>query len=139
MGTNHDLDKAKASPAVSNFRLFARLMDDARYEKLLFGDISAILQLNRLGPHVAELIEREDWHSRLLNGSDYPLPGVMPLFSAEVVAEMGLLEKSKVKTLVELRQYNPALYDFVLKRHLQSKGVSFSPKVFETGRILRAV
>ena len=23
----------------------------------------------------------DDWHSRLLNGSDYPLPGIVPLYS----------------------------------------------------------
>ena len=30
---------------------------------------------------IATLLARRDWHPRLLNGSDYPLPGVLPLIS----------------------------------------------------------
>ena len=56
-------------------------MDEPRYEGLLFGDISAMTQLNRIGPALDTVLERDDWHDRLINGSDYPLPGVFPLFS----------------------------------------------------------
>ena len=63
---------------LGNFELFAQLMDDARYRTNLFGDISAMTQNNRMSV-VATLLERRDWHERLLNGSDYPLPGVVPL------------------------------------------------------------
>jgi mannonate dehydratase len=27
------------------------------------------------------LLERQEWHTRFLNGSDYPLPGVIPILS----------------------------------------------------------
>ena len=48
-------------------------MDDPRFEGRLFGDLSAITQLNRAGPALAAIVERSEWHTRLLNGSDYPL------------------------------------------------------------------
>ena len=37
-----------ARPERSNFDLFMRLMDEKRYEGLLFGEISATTQRNRL-------------------------------------------------------------------------------------------
>lgn len=137
LGTNHDLDKGPNGPRLENFRLFARMMDEPRFEKVLFGDISAILQINRLGANVAELIERDEWHSRLLQGSDYPLPGVMPLFSSRQIADTGLLDRKLIGPLVQIRQYNPILYDFVLKRHLQSNGKRFAASVFESRRLLK--
>ncbi|MDH5179415.1 MAG: amidohydrolase [Gammaproteobacteria bacterium] len=135
-GTNPDIDHPNKGE-VENYRLFTRMLDEPRYEKLLYGDVSAILQLNRVGPHIEELLQREEWHSRLLNGSDYPLPGVMPMFSAKSIADMGLLDKRHVAVLVELRKYNPMLYDFVLKRSLRSKGKRFAAGIFETRRVLQ--
>jgi hypothetical protein len=54
------------------------MMGEARYEKLLFADISALTQRNRSVEMLRLLIERSEWHPRLLNGSDYPLPGIVP-------------------------------------------------------------
>ena len=48
-------------------------------------------QVNRAGPALAEVIERTEWHARLLNGSDYPLPGVMPMFSVDYLVGLKLL------------------------------------------------
>ena len=84
LGADRDLDKGPNGPQVSSFSLFTRLMEDARYEKLLYGDISAMTQLNRAGAALATVVERTEWHPRLLNGSDYPLPGIMPLYSVEL-------------------------------------------------------
>jgi len=78
MGSGTDLDRGPHGPRVPYFDLFTRLMDDARYEGRVFGDISAVTQVNRFGAPVRILIERDDWHGRLLYGSDYPLPAIMP-------------------------------------------------------------
>jgi mannonate dehydratase len=91
-------------------------------------------QWNRAGPALAKVIEREDWHPRLLNGSDYPLPGIMPLFSLDFLASLGLIEESAKPVLRELREHNALLFDFVLKRHLRSNGKALSGSVFETRR-----
>ena len=76
---------------MSNFSLFARLMNDRRFEGLLFGDISAVIQRNRRASVLKALLETEDWHERLVNGSDYPLPGVVPLISLRKLRARGFL------------------------------------------------
>jgi len=131
MGEDRDLDKGENGPYVDSFSLFARMMEERKYEKLLFGDIAALPQTNR-ADYLPRLIEREDWQPRLLNGSDYPLPGVMPLFSTRKLVSMGLLEENVAELLREIRPHNPLLFDFVLKRHLRSNGKAFAKSVFET-------
>lgn len=131
-GDDRDLDRGPGGPYVESFALFSRLMDDARYERNLFGDISAVTQTNRAGPALARLLERTDWHGRLLNGSDYPLPGVMPLYSMRQLIELHLIEPALAPVFSMLHEYNPLLFDFVLKRHLRSEGKRFATRVFET-------
>jgi uncharacterized protein len=132
MGRDRDLDKGANGPRVESFSLFARLMQETRYEKRLFGDISAMTQVTRAGPALAMVVEREDWHARLLNGSDYPLPGVLPLFSVDYLVSLGLVQESAAPVLREIRAYNPILFDFALKRHLRSNGKALAKGVFET-------
>lgn len=132
MGQDCDIDKGENGPYVDSFELFARLMDDPLYGPKLHGDISAMTQLNRAGPALETVLAREDWHARLLNGSDYPLPGVMPLFSATYMVQLGLIPETAVPVLTEIRKHNPLLFDFVLKRHLSFKGKRFAPSVFAT-------
>jgi len=131
-GLGVDLDKGANAPKISNFDLFARMMSEKKYEKVLFGEISAMTQLNRVGPALQAVLTRDDWQHRLLNGSDYPLPGVMPLFSTLTMSSLGYIPQSAVKPLEEIRRYNPMLYDFVLKRHLQWQGKKFSKTIFES-------
>jgi mannonate dehydratase len=132
MGQDRDLDKGANGPYVDSFSLFARLFEDRKYEKHLFGDIAAMTQVARAGPVLAKVIEREDWHPRLLNGSDYPLPGVMPIFSVDYLVSLKLVQESAAPVLKQIRAYNPLLFDFVLKRHLRSNGKAFAKSVFET-------
>jgi mannonate dehydratase len=127
-----DPDPAKA-PAARNIDLFARLMRDPRYVDLLHGDLSALTQANRAGT-VPEVIAATDWHGRLLNGSDYPLPGIMPLFSVQQYVREGMLEEAALPVLKELRHVNPMVFDFVLKRSLRWKGKRLPASVFETRR-----
>jgi predicted TIM-barrel fold metal-dependent hydrolase len=115
----------------TNFTLFTQLMEEARYEGRLFGDISAITQYNRMEV-IAPLLARPDWHARLLNGSDYPLPGVVPLISLEGLVDLQLLDAAAVEPLRRLRESNVLLFDFVLKRSLRKDGQGFATAVFET-------
>jgi len=129
MGEDRDLDKGPNGPYVDSFSLFVRI-----FEKFsnLYGDISAMTQVNRAGPALARVIENQEWHARLLNGSDYPLPGVMPVFSVDYLVSLGLLAPSAAPVLREIRAHNPLLFDFVLKRHLRSNGKALAAGVFET-------
>jgi mannonate dehydratase len=114
---------------VVSFLLFARVFE--KY-KNAYGDISAMTQVNRAGPALVRAIESAEWHARLLNGSDYPLPGVMPVFSVDYLVSLRLLPESAAPVLREIRTHNPLLFDFVLKRTLRSNGKSFATGVFET-------
>jgi mannonate dehydratase len=131
MGQDRDLDQGPNGPYVDSFVLFERMMDDRNFPTL-HGDIAAMTQVNRAGSTLARVIERSDWHARLLNGSDYPLPGVMPIFSVDYLINLGLLDAGSGPLLTEIRRHNPLLFDFVLKRRLRANGKSLSRSVFET-------
>lgn len=131
LGSNQDLDNKKAGQ-IANFDLFARLMNDPNYQSNCLADISAINLINRKISEVKQIVEHEDWHSRLLYASDYPLPGIMPLISSKNLTANGLLDESVVPFVNQVREYNPWLYDFLIKRFMKSNGVSFSNHVFQT-------
>jgi len=132
MGRDRDLDRGRHGGEVESFSLFERMMGEARYEGRLFADISAMPQLNRAA-HLEKIITRPEWHGRLLNGSDYPLPGVIPLFSVDALVEKGWLKKTEGGVLKQIREYNPLMFDFVLKRSLRVAGRRLSDSIFETG------
>jgi hypothetical protein len=133
-GTGIDLDQGPHARGVENYQLFARMMAKPQYTHNLYGDISALTQINRMR-YLKPLLARTDWHARLLNGSDYPLPGVMPLFSVKRIAASGLIPEDAVVPLNILRQHNALLFDFVLKRTLAWQGEHFPAQVFETKRV----
>jgi predicted TIM-barrel fold metal-dependent hydrolase len=132
LGEDRDLDRGEHGSYVPSFALFERLMREPRYEKNLYGDISAMTQLNRTGPVLARVLQEERWQARLLNGSDYPLPGVMPIYSVDYLVSLNLVAAAAAPVLREIRLHNPLLFDFVLKRHLRSDGKRFAPRVFQT-------
>jgi mannonate dehydratase len=129
IGQDQDLDRGPNAPYVESFGLFARIFE--KYANC-HADISALTQVNRAGPALARILEETGWHARLLNGSDYPLPGLMPIFSVQYLVSLKLIPESAAPVLTEIRRHNPLLFDFVLKRHLRSNGKSFAPGVFET-------
>jgi mannonate dehydratase len=130
-GEDIDLDKNNSAERVKSFSLFARLMEDSRYQKLLYGDISAITLRNHAWV-IAALLQRQDWHPRLLNGSDYPLVGIVPLFNLDKLGSENLLTAEAISFLNSLHSYNPLLFDFALKRLLHSEHYQFPAKLFET-------
>ena len=134
-GQNFDLDNPSKPAYLDNFDLFGRMMDETAYDDLLYGEISAITQVNRAAPALAKLLQRREWHTRLVNGSDYPLPGVMPLFSWNYLVKLELLSESVADVCKAIRGHNPLLADFVCKRHLSYNGASFPSQVFESKRV----
>lgn len=132
MGEDRDIDRGPNGRYVESFELFARLMAEARWQRQLFGDISAILQNNR-AKYLPMLLARQEWHGRLFNGSDYPLPGVMPLFSVDNMVEQRWLSAGEAVLIKQLREYNPLMFDFVLKRTLRIGGRKLADPIFESG------
>ena len=135
LGTGVDLDRGPNGPETANFAMFERLMDEPRYEGRLFGEISALTQTNRLGTPLDRVIERTEWHPRLINGSDYPLPGVVPLLSTRVLIERGYLRSSEAAYIRQVRHYNPLLFDFLIKRFARRGEQRLGDVVFESRRI----
>ena len=119
LGTNVDPDHP-SGPRISNFKLFMQLMDEPRYRDLVFGEISAMTQFNRVGEPLSTILAREDWHHRLLNGSDYPLPAVNLLIRTAPLVAKGFLNATDAQSLKEIYKINPILFDFTLKRCLKS-------------------
>jgi len=128
-GRGEDLD-APGRPKVDNFELFMRLLQDRRYADRLYGDISALAQFNRC-QYLDGLLARRELHSRLINGSDYPLVAINALARTGKLESVGLITAAERATLNEIDRHNPLLFDFVLKRTLKSKeGARFSDEVF---------
>ncbi len=138
IGTGPDIDKGPKGEELHFIEFFTRLMDDRNYDGLLFGEISALTQVNRDLDTIKTIYEREDWHERLINGSDYPLPGVMPLFSVSRYVNAGFLKEEEGRILSQIRRYNPPLFDFVLKRSLVVDGHKLANQVFESARLFKA-
>jgi mannonate dehydratase len=135
LGFDVDLDEGVNGKRRSSFDLFARMMGEARYEGLLFGEISALTQVNRLGRPLREVLARTEWHARLINGSDYPLPAVMPVFSLKRMVTLHYLKRSEANILSAVRRYNPVLFDFLLKRSLAFNGRRLPANVFHSRRL----
>jgi mannonate dehydratase len=135
LGENIDIDLGSNGPRLKGFDLFQRLMEEPRYQRQLFGEISAVIQTNRIEFALAALIRRVEWHPRLINGSDYPLPGVVPIISLRRFVQQRFLTDAQAQVLSEIRRYNALLFDFVLKRSLVSDGQRFMPVVFESRRL----
>src|SRR5437660_8871625 len=125
LGDNEDLD-CENRKRVPNFDLFLRLMSVPRYEGLLFADISAMTQYNRIGRPLTTILQREDLHERLVNGSDYPLPAVNFLIRTGALVQQGYITKDERACLNEIYEYHPLLIDFLSKRTMKLPGTQRS-------------
>ncbi len=133
LGSARDLDApGETKPRVASFDLFARLFDDPNYRSKLFADVSAVFQRNRKLDVIRRLLRRQDWHARLLHGSDYPLPGIGLAYSLDRFVDADLLTASAADVLLRIREFNPLLFEFVLKRTLADGGSRLSASVFHT-------
>jgi len=131
LGSCDDLD-TDGVKKVQCFDLFLRMMDEPKYVGLLFGEISAMLQFNRMPEPLLTILKRQDLHPRLINGSDYPLPAINFLIRTGSLARDGFITAEERESLNEIYDYNPLLFDFVLKRtvrHPQTKQ-KFAASVF---------
>jgi predicted TIM-barrel fold metal-dependent hydrolase len=131
LGSCKDLDDGGGKKA-SCFDLFLRLMDDAKYRGLVFGEVSAMLQFNRMPVPFSTLLKRQDLHPRLVNGSDYPLPAINALIRTRSLVSDGFITSEERSALNEIYDFNPLLFDFVLKRtmrHPETKQ-KLAPSVF---------
>lgn len=135
LGRSLDIDAGKSANKLENFDLFTRLMLENEHKGLLFGEISAMTQVNRLGKPLDTILQRQDWHERLINASDYPLPAVIPLFSLGKLVKGNYINKEQAVFLAEVREYNAILFDLLLKRMLRSGDMRLQDIVFASRRV----
>ena len=137
LGDNEDLDDSQHR-RLPNFDLFLRLMAEKRYEGLVFADISAMTQVNRCREPLATILKREDLHERLMNGSDYPLPAINILIRTRPLVKLGYITAEERAGLNEIYDYNPLLFDFVLKRTMKLPDSTrrLPPAVFMANAVL---
>ena len=134
LGESRDIDKGSNGPMVPGIQLFTRLMSESRYEKRVLGDFSAVTMVNRDRDVIEQIVQTEQWHDRLVYGSDYPLPAVKPVFSPQNYVNWGMLPESEAEILSEVRRYNPVLFDVMLKRRIKVNGKQIKSSAFESRR-----
>jgi predicted TIM-barrel fold metal-dependent hydrolase len=140
LGEDLDLDDP-ARRSLPSWQLLLRMMDEPRWRNLLFADISAVTQANRASGPLATLLSREDLHSRLVNGSDYPLPAVNVLIRTSTLVSLGFITPDERAALNEIYEFNPLVFDYVLKRSLRVRDADgrehrFAPSIFEQHPLL---
>ncbi len=118
LGEGEDLD-APTQPLVPNFELFLRLLREPRYRGLVYGEISAVTQFNRLPGPARYLLAHPELHDRLVNGSDYPLPAVNVVIRVDDLVDAGVIDASDADALREIYDVNPLVFDYVVKRRLR--------------------
>ena len=142
LGQNEDLDQPADAegkhPRVDSYQLFRRLAAEPEWEGRLFADVSAMTQYNRCGAPLRETIATPALHPLLINGSDYPLPAIDPLIRTGLLVDEGYLDPAERVLINEVYDYNPLLFDFVLKRRLrvlrEGKEHRLPAAVFESAR-----
>jgi len=118
-GSAIDLDNPKKK-SVLCVDLLLRLMDDEKYNDLLFADISAITGFKRIGYPLTIMLDRKDLHHRIVHGSDYPVPAINFVVHTRALAKHGYITSEERLLLNEIYFINPLLFDFVTKRILRS-------------------
>jgi hypothetical protein len=133
LGCNEDLDHPGRK--ASSYELFLRLMAVERYRGRLFGEISAMTQVNRLGTF-RKLLQDPVLQDRLLNGSDYPLPAMNLVVWTSQAVRQGLITRRERRALNEIYRVNPLLFDFVLKRTVKDpkRGQRLPGTLFQRGQ-----
>jgi predicted TIM-barrel fold metal-dependent hydrolase len=133
-GHDHDDDKPRK---VSSFDLVLQLMDDEKYNDLLFGDISATLTLKRAHT-LSTILDRQDLHHRFLFGTDFPVCAVGFITWTSQLIHLGLITKQQGTSLNIIYKFNPLLYDFLAKRCLRSaKGNRLQDCIFQQHSIFQ--
>lgn len=130
LGLNPDLDVGSGASWVDNFELFLRLMAEPAWNGLLYGDLSAITQVNRIGRPLMHVLQHPELQRRVVNGSDYPLPAINALMQTSAMVRAGFLNEDERALLNEIDQHNPLLFDFVTKRTVHIGGQRLMDEVF---------
>ena len=118
LGDCKEEDGTICIPGTPYIDLAIEMMEDPKYKSLLFADISALTQDNRKD-NLNKVLAITSIHSNLINGSDYPLPAVNIVIQTRTLESAGYITSKERESLNEIYDFNPLLFDFVLKRTLR--------------------
>ncbi|WP_412470988.1 amidohydrolase family protein [Halobacteriovorax sp. RT-2-4] len=130
-GKCEDLDNGGEQAECSD--LFWRLFKEKKYEKNLFTDLSALIIYERLSEPLIEMIENKQFHSRVMYGSDYPLPAINWIYRTTDLVEKGFITEEEREILNEIYSINPLLFHFVALRTVRhpKTGEKLTNEAFE--------
>ena len=108
------------------------MFKEKKYEKNLFGEISGATIHTRVGEAIDTLLAHPEFHERIVNGSDYPLPAINILYRTGQFEEMGYINSKEREHLNEIYEFNPLLFDLALKRTIRhpKTGQKFKNEAF---------
>jgi len=112
------------------YDLFWRLFKDERYKDNLFADLSGITIHTRT-KYVFDMLKKKEYHHRFIHGSDYPLPAINLIYRTGQYAKLKLIPIKEREILNEIYDYNPLVFDFVVKRRISFEDHKFLPSAFE--------
>ena len=124
-------DMAICVPGQPYIDIAIDMLKDPQYTHLLFADISALTQDNRKD-NLDKILANRSIHANLINGSDYPLPAVNIVIQTRTLESAGYITSKERESLNEIYDFNPLLFDFVLKRTLRhtKTGEKFPRTIF---------
>jgi mannonate dehydratase len=137
-GSSLDLDRPDGGRAPA-WTLLLRLLDDPKYEDLLYADTSCLTFFNHLPEPLETLLARRDLHPRLVHGSDYPFSAINLAIRTGRLVDHGFITEEEQGFLEEVYAYNPLLFVFVLHRTVRhpETGKRFLETVFEVPADIR--
>jgi hypothetical protein len=118
LGDCEDLDSDSGGTA-SCFDLFWRLVEEKKYQGLLFGELSGTTIYTRFDGPFKKVLENPQFARRFINGSDYPLPAINILYRTGQYVKLGYITKQEKKSLDEIYKYNPLLFNLISKKILK--------------------
>ncbi len=131
LGVCKEEEAAICPPGTPYIDLAIEMLEEPQYKNLLFADISALTQDNRKHT-LNKVLANTAVHSQLINGSDYPLPAINIVIQTRTLESSGYITAQEREALNEIYDYNPLLFDFVLKRTVRhtETGLKFPTSVF---------
>lgn len=137
-GADIDLDDPERR-RVASFDLLMRMMREPCYEGLLFGEASTLTFFNHLDKPLRALLEHPELHHRWVNGSDYPLSALNIVIRTSQLRRLGYISAEEARYLDEIYDFNPLLFDFVVKRTVRhpETGAQLGAELFHVPREVR--
>lgn len=141
LGMYKDIEsKIKPPPNALSMDLLLRLLEDPKYDGLMFADISGITSWTRISL-TGRIFENTHLHKKLIYASDYPVVAMNFVVWISLLTYVhDLIPRWTAPLLREIHYYNPCLGDFVKKRIMRwkkdGKTIRLPDEIFQRGHLI---